>query len=93
MQFDTEYSTAPYPGYKPPVHQQARLLLGTVYAASLGVIEHLDAQVVFAVGLGYARNWFPEGYALQSPETYIEQKVPPPYGPPGQPVSADTGAG
>lgn len=93
MEFETEYSDAPYPGYKPPVRAQARLLLGGVYASAAGVVERLDAQVVFGVGLGYATNVFPQGFALQAPEKYTEQKVQESYGPTGQPVSARDGSG
>jgi hypothetical protein len=30
---------------------------------------------------GYARNWFPEQFALQSVPHFVQQEVPAPYGP------------
>lgn len=93
MPFETEYTAVGEPPPRPATRAAGRLLLGTIYAASKSVIEHLNAQVVFAVGLGYATNAFPEGFALISPAKYVNQELPPPYGPTGQPISSITGAG
>lgn len=76
----TTYDTKALP---PRTH---RLLLGEVYAASVGTTENLAAQEVWAPGLGYASLFWPVEFAEQSKATYVNQDPPVPYGTPGQPA-------
>lgn len=93
MEYETEFSAPVYAGPKPAGAVQRRFYFRETFALTAGVIDNVAAQVVWGIGLGYARNVFPEAYGLVSPATYERQEIPPPYGPTGQPVSPDTGAG
>jgi hypothetical protein len=93
MVFETEYAAVGDPPPRSAARALGRLYLGQSYRESVGVVESVNAQMVFAPGLGYATNVFPSSYAEQSPAKYVEQKVTDPYGPAGQPISSITGAG